>query len=346
MAALSGVKTLDMVGGKITKVEYGGATYEGVEGEAQAGDIAVIVKPWSYIKQGEFYAVEKTSKGRGNTYVDLGGIVVGYREHVEVFRKQSAKPSPTLESLDARVSALEGVKDETITHEGVQYSRVHRKAQAGDVVVFTEGTGELVGNNKPYEVKRDCQISSWGGRVPVYKQATNRTESNVKVYAPAETKPAPLKVGDYVVVVGGKNHMERLSKGDIAEITSKEYAYDFRVKRLSDGEKELFDTEEIRKATDEEVAAAKAKQAEDLERKELERKWAAIGRKPNEYKAGDIVIVTAPSSGHDVGTIGEVVRTEEAKRPHVRARYSNGEVIDLYSIVEIVTPVEARFDKN
>ena len=39
MAALNGVKTLDMVGGEITKVAYEGAEYERVEGGAKVGDL-------------------------------------------------------------------------------------------------------------------------------------------------------------------------------------------------------------------------------------------------------------------------------------------------------------------
>nr|MDF9458015.1 hypothetical protein [Bacillus pumilus] len=39
MAALKGVKTVDMVGGEITKVSYEGAEYERVEGDAEVGGL-------------------------------------------------------------------------------------------------------------------------------------------------------------------------------------------------------------------------------------------------------------------------------------------------------------------
>ncbi|RAP05498.1 hypothetical protein C2W58_01930 [Bacillus pumilus] len=41
MAALKGVKTIDMKDGEITKVSYEGAEYERVEGDAKVGDLVL-----------------------------------------------------------------------------------------------------------------------------------------------------------------------------------------------------------------------------------------------------------------------------------------------------------------
>ncbi|WP_342468210.1 hypothetical protein NSS78_16345 [Bacillus sp. FSL W8-0920] len=56
MAALEDVKTLDMVGGEITKVAYEGAEYERVEGEAKVGDLVLITDhSWCDATKGSFY---------------------------------------------------------------------------------------------------------------------------------------------------------------------------------------------------------------------------------------------------------------------------------------------------
>ena len=58
MAALKDVKTLDMVGGEITKVAYEGAEYERVEGDAKVGDIIRLPgNSYKHAIPGGFYAV-------------------------------------------------------------------------------------------------------------------------------------------------------------------------------------------------------------------------------------------------------------------------------------------------
>ncbi|QAR52075.1 hypothetical protein BAE_04370 [Bacillus aerophilus] len=59
MAALKGVKTLDMVDGEITKVSYEGAEYERVEGEAEVGDLVRLSHgAWVDVTPGGFYIVD------------------------------------------------------------------------------------------------------------------------------------------------------------------------------------------------------------------------------------------------------------------------------------------------
>ncbi|MFE7820553.1 hypothetical protein ACFU1R_20350 [Priestia megaterium] len=88
MAKLNGVKTLDMVNGEITKVEYDGAVYAKVEGDAKKGDIALIVKEWcSTISNGEFFSVEKIEYDMGRGFVYVKEIANGYQSDVQAFRK-------------------------------------------------------------------------------------------------------------------------------------------------------------------------------------------------------------------------------------------------------------------
>ncbi|QNH48708.1 MULTISPECIES: hypothetical protein [unclassified Bacillus (in: firmicutes)] len=68
MAALKGVKTLDMVGGEITKVAYEGAEYERVEGDAKGGDLVRLSHDaWLDVTPGGFYIVN----GAKNIWVHI-----------------------------------------------------------------------------------------------------------------------------------------------------------------------------------------------------------------------------------------------------------------------------------
>ncbi len=89
MAKLNGVKTIDMVGGEITKVEYDGAGYERVEGRAKSGDIVRVIDAWGSQKVGEYFEVISVTddcvRVEGNT---CSASCLDYR--VEPFRKYSA----------------------------------------------------------------------------------------------------------------------------------------------------------------------------------------------------------------------------------------------------------------
>jgi hypothetical protein len=119
-----------------------------------------------------------------------------------------------------------------------------------------------------------------------------------------EVEAEPLKVGDYIVALESADYMygvtdTSMELGIVTELCGDG---DITIKIIShkdssevDCEFEV-DTKYFRKATEEEVTTAKEKQAnataklaEEMERKELEAKWAKIGRKPNEFKEGDAV---------------------------------------------------------
>ncbi|WP_298833812.1 hypothetical protein [uncultured Planococcus sp.] len=222
--------------------------------------------------------------------------------------------------------------------------------------------------------------------------------------APKQAEDAPLKVGDYVRIIGGKTAVQNLTIGNIVEIESCAMAFDFRVKRVTDGEKELFDAEDLVKATDAEVAAAKAPKFSvgdyvrpmsagrfggvdivalgeisngpdrdgeyrvdaldgsdhdyfmpaQLERvtdadkaaaqesvAEAER-WDEIGRKVNEFKAGDIVRYLGGASTN--GQLREVSQVPQVGFVKLVAG-PYGVTTERVSNVELLTPVEDRFDR-
>ncbi len=368
MAKLEGVKTLDMVDGQITKVEYGGAVYEKVEGDAKEGDLIYTTERDEDTLANEFYEIVPDDRYGGITFFDEAEDECDiHLTFYKTFRKVSESDLPTVEEVNAkvdelaeRVDALEGSKpvpiikvgnrvkaltdgqfydiksgeigevtdtdvglsgddpysirvdteddhdyfrpqdlelvteddeeeterptvgdvvkvvrdesghrakigdvvtivedehddhpykckfldgthagwfyesevqkisEETIEHNGAEYTLVDRKAQPGDVVVFMENTSCCFENNKPYgPVKQDergeLAISSHEGTFAVYFNIYDRTPDNVKVYAPV-AKPKPeselrtvkrkARVGERILNIEPFISLGRYKKGD------------------------------------------------------------------------------------------------------------------------------------
>jgi hypothetical protein len=179
-----------------------------------------------------------------------------------------------------------------------------------------------------------------------------------------EVEAEPLKVGDHIVALESADYMYGVTDtsmelglvtklcGD-GEITIKIISH----KDSSEVDCEFeVDTKHFRKATDEELVIAKEKQAEanaklaeDMEQKKVEVKWAEIGRKPNEFKEGDIVRVVRVEggicNGHPYGVIGEVLYDATPKN----IGSGNPEVMyngkSLCCNCELIAPVESRIDR-
>ncbi|MFD1270662.1 hypothetical protein ACFQ3Y_24945 [Paenibacillus motobuensis] len=95
--------------------------------------------------------------------------------------------------------------------------------------------------------------------------------------------------------------------------------------------------EQLEKVSAEEIAEIERKQAEEA-------KWAAIGRKVNEYKRGDVVKcigLAAETAGY-----GEVLADPTAKRVQVRYYNHFGICAEPFNIITLITPVEQRFDRE
>ncbi|MRX54657.1 hypothetical protein GJU41_11805 [Bacillus idriensis] len=158
-------------------------------------------------------------------------------------------------------------------------------------------------------------------------------------------KEPDLKVGDYAKVIND-GETSVFKKGDFVKITRVNYSiWDYEAESLDGNKGEQFFEREIAKATDQEIAAAKA-QAEA--KREADR-WEKIGRKPGEYKKGDIVRVLGDNplgSRNKDGDIGEIYKSfgsNYAVRVVARDGDDNGDFHQSDS-TELITPVESRFD--
>lgn len=422
MAKLTGVKTLDMVNGEITKVAYGGAEYERAEGiprsVGKSGDLVLNGHRHPDLKLGEFYRLvwdEDNSRVSVLDEVgDLHGNAVTDRDSV-LFRKVSAS-QPTLEDrVSTNEKDIESLKSDVAALKGeakTEYVRIAKsEAKAGDFVKFDEAPFEYLTAGKFYRIYRvdDCgdprihddegdDFGTHGEVFEVYR----------KVSA-VEPKPERLKVGVYAKVVNAtQSCMDGFSNGDIVEIIENSYGEDdcdFRIKSVA-GIKYGYTKKTpdyIVRATDEEVAEAKDAAARakfkkdakvrlksgggvypllgfengkvytvihndyyqgDAEKKiqiecgcyygyatpdqlellpeeeatEIE-KWAAIGREVGEYKVGDIVQYLYDRE------ICEVVDITDEGGVKVSTQ-SCGTCTENQASIELVTPVEARFDRK
>jgi hypothetical protein len=152
-------------------------------------------------------------------------------------------------------------------------------------------------------------------------------QMGVKFPVEDEPKVESLKVGDYAKVIQTGHYQN----GTIVKIVNfGRYDGYFDTENLDGTSGDIHFPEQLIRATDEEVAEAKAK----LAQKELEAKWAKIGRKPNKFKEGDFVKYKKCFA--EVTRVGIYDMSIEAP---------NGIIPIAFESAKLVTPVEARFDR-
>ncbi|MBG9809127.1 hypothetical protein J7W01_14510 [Bacillus subtilis] len=345
MAKLDGVKTLDMVNGEITKVAYGGAEYERVEGEAEVGDIVLITTiGWTDAREGEFYkAVGVDSDGDAKIKDDRGTIDSHFRCNYDLFRKVAAI-NPSVEERVAKAEGeIESLKSDVAALKGAaEYKRIAKsEARAGDYVKFDEAPRGYLTAGKYYEIdyvdsNGDPYITDDAGDVfDTYCLDDDEFEVYRKVSAEsveAEPKTERLKVGDYAKVVKNVRSHE-VEVGTLLLVTAIDNEPPFiKCDELSGNRIGWFYEDELVRATDDEVAEAKRAA-----------KWAEIGREVGEYKKGDFVKLTLRSGGIFFGEITEHRVGNTYGFKHLHAEY--GTTSEYSRDLTLVTPVEARFDR-
>ncbi|WP_431805532.1 hypothetical protein [Bacillus pumilus] len=239
MAALKGVKTLDMVDGKITKVAYEGAEYERVEGEAKVGDLFLPRKGFHDMTAGSFYAIKATDPdGDAYFYDDGGWSGVICSDDYFPFRKKHTR---------LKVGDYAKVVDDS----------VQDAVTKGDFVKITEDDETTL----PFKCDVVIGKSACGGYIWARESdLVLATEAEVKAAKEAET---PLKVGDYAKVI---NNVMEYREGNIVKIAEGGSRFDFKVDFINVTGLSKFpgqvygyiDAKDLTRATDAEVAEAKA----------------------------------------------------------------------------------------
>jgi hypothetical protein len=314
MAKLSGVKTLDMVNGEITKIEYNGEMYAKVDGKAQAGDLAISNYSHPDITRGAFYAVVEDRDFFFDTLIDDAGD--GHSNALTsstAFRKVTATDEKYRLVTDRKPKAGDFAKLLATDEDDLTVGNYYE-------ILGIDSDGDFrVNDDDGYET---YIMESEGDKFEVYVKGTK--------YKPAET----LKVGDYAKVVDATRY-HRFYDGDIVKIVGEGMSTEsVSCERLHDGKQQYVPKEELVRATDEEGAEAKA-----------QARWTAIGRNLNEFKKGDIVRVLEdrPCGANLVeGEIGEITVYNDNDSFNVTDKSRC--FVSSYQ-VELITPVEHRFDQ-
>lgn len=223
------------------------------------------------------------------------------------------------------------------------------RAEIGEYVVVTGGDNLILSEGDVAQV-REVTPTGYNLAKMNGKDGGFKFEENVRKATGEEVKQAKryaYEVGDVVVVLKGHNGYAK--EGDVVEISHEATGLSLmKTKSIITGRyMGKKKAENIRLATTEEIEDYKKKQVDE----KLRLKWEAIGREIGEFKTGDIVRVTnEKGESNPNGYIGTVTKfdpnlrnTSETKE-HRLAEVDTGRGISIHAIVELVVPVEKRFD--
>jgi hypothetical protein len=240
--------------------------------------------------------------------------------------------------LERRIAVLEGRGNGEVAEDQPKYRKVtDRDPRVGDYVKFDEAPRSYLTAGKYYEI---FEIDDYGDPQIIDDDGDDFDTGGFEfeVYELVAEGAPKLKVGDYAKVIS-RVHTENAGEGahefEIGEIVKlieadSDYANGFTAESLH-GARWFIVAEDLAKATDEEI------------------RWAKIGRKPGEFKKGDIVRVKDEEPWFETETIGEVEIVCDEVNPCIRALDYRGKIKSYYvnvQYVELICPVEHRFDRE
>lgn len=252
----------------------------------------------------------------------------------------------TTEEIFAITERFNGVK------AGVPPTKtVKRYAEVGERILVVKAD-MAEGKYKNGDILTVSEIDVYGmeGSVQVSEHDRHLYSYEYEVIVETEDTPKakPLEVGDYAVVIGLEGASAR-HNGNIVELTKQWNMNSARFNVSSIGESGIAscNEENLRKATDAEVAEAKALAEQSAKDAKLTQVFTQVGRKPNEYRKGDIVVVTGESTGEKFyGEIGGKNETYSDNRYYFTQFGRIYRNTDKASDMTPVTFVESRLDRN
>lgn len=201
--------------------------------------------------------------------------------------------------------------------EGAFYKVVTRDGFGDNAII--DDVGDKRSGLNTFDIFRKVagtEVSSLDERVTVLENRVDKIEGN---------DAEKLEVGEYAKVVGD-TLLGEVNPGAFVEIESeKDFAGDYRI-RLMDG-------------SDYDYANPEALEKVDLSDEDI--KLIKLGRKPGEYKSGDIIKVTETFGvlKIDIGDLAEVKK----RGPSKGTIYMKGSPSYILA-GELVAPVESRVD--
>jgi hypothetical protein len=344
------------------KVTVDGVEYEVSDREARAGEKVIIVDEEcceGYYVNGDILVIDLLDED-GDACIkvpddDDDEYYVSKDEYLTLIPVAKSNENITKEGEDMT---------DIIVHEGVEYRKVDRAVREGDKYIvcttneyafFTKGKvypvtgvaedgdalttdddGDIDMNltSDEYAVLELIAPVSIDERIAdIERQLTELKAERAKQQTEEVAKQERLKVGEYAVVIANNNR-HKFPIGNVVVVkTVDDDGEPNRCDSIDGSDYWYLDSTELRRATPEEVAKAKRKLAEEA-------KWAAIGRKVGEFKAGDVVRFK-----EDTGA-SEYPEGSLAILDRVYGGYADfdgfGAVLDW---LELVVPVEQRFDR-
>ncbi|MEC1507053.1 hypothetical protein P9D42_15515 [Bacillus haynesii] len=279
--------------------------------EAKAGDFVKFDEaPNGYLTAGKYYEIEYVDCcGDPQIRDDEGDSFDSYEEVFEVYRKVSgAEPKPERLKVGnyAKVVARVG------GHLACEGDVVVIKADDKDSQPFL--CGDLNGESVGYFFEREL-VRATDEEVAEAKDA----EARAKFKKGAKVR---LKSG------GGEYPLLGFENGKVCTVIHNDYYH-------GDAEKKIqiecgcyygyATPDQLELLPEEEVAENE--------------KWAAIGREVGEYRVGDMVQYLYDGEICEVVAVGEDGRVKVATQNH-------GNCTENQSSIELIAPVEARFDRK
>src|SRR5690554_5235465 len=329
MAKLEGVKVMDMVNGEITKVAYNGEEYAKVECKAEKGDLLLSEFVHLDIDEGAFYVCDSVYRNGIRLYDNNGDFRDRNHGEFKVFRKIYESTPPTIEKrvddLEERVEALENTEETT-------------KFKVGDYIVGK--------NFAPYRVTDEDMT------LGIVEKSLTFPGDGICVKVLAH-KTYPSKIGKTFSVESKyfrKATAEEIEEYERGKKTKPNVGECIKFTRYGEYNPLGITLNKLYKVIGEmafldDFGDERSHPLECTDCYEIlseeEVKFAKIGRKAGEFKKGDIVRVLGEGSGHKIkGQLGEVVEDCVDGYPLVRAVYGE-DLVSLYTVVELVAPVES-----
>ncbi|MBT0952046.1 hypothetical protein KJK38_00170 [Bacillus velezensis] len=308
----------------------GEAEYKRIDADkAKVGDFVKFDDPPDYLTNEEYYAIV-----RFDSYGDPLVIDDDYDEYdasnrdFEIYRKVSAA-SVEAEPKPERLKVGDYAKVVDLGENRIRFG-----GSVGDVVKVADvrknqiRTEELDGG--------DYNGNPWAEP----RQLVRATDEEVAEAKDAAAR-AKFKKGAKVRLLsgGGDFPLKGFENGKIYEVSDNNFDHPRRGKRIRIEGGDCLRGSGC--ATPDQLEILSEEEAAEIERKQAEEaKWAKIGRKIGEYKKGDIARVVDNKCAGRVAN-GDIIE--------VLKQASGGSVVDtvhgFFLKVELITPVEARFDR-
>lgn len=367
MAKLDGVKVVNET------VEYNGFVYTLVTGDAKVEDIVKASEQELDVTEGAFYLVVDIDDDNDivfkdnvddSNYFNQGEHSVFRKSHVITTDKLTDAEGvvkielPDGTKLEGTPSDLEKItrsmqkmqaeqesSEEAIKVEEASES-VSERLQVGDYAKVLNGglwhplqVGDIVEiikddhDHQPFKGKRVVDgETSWFEE----NQLVKATDEEV-----LEAKQSLLKEGDFArVIANTSNH--RFEIGTVVKLKSQNSIVSFTAYYLDESDFWGVYRKDLEPLTQEEAEHITREAEEEKKAKAERAKWASIGREVDGIKKGDIVrTVSRDGSVNPEGTIG-IAEYDGSVGSTVTIALNGNR--GNYSRVELIVPVEQRFD--